>query len=320
MEKLNLPPLLILDFRVSVYILLSYFEGIKENYSKATQQKWLKAAWAIFIHRGFTGLPFTPSTIVIADDAKPYWRSKYLEERGFPAYKGGRKEKGHEWYEVAEAGKDYILDANSNLNYLCFVGYEADDIASALVRIGAPRLNLLYTIDSDWQGLVNDGALKDYSIEELLTTEDLIDSTTVWTSQRHWQPRFRDEAGVRTHTLKRTKVEIDKPPEVWSSKVGKGDKADNLLPNSPIEVIDLLEPPSEFDLLKQKDKFPLIKEVAYSTVINSNFNHLTKAVEWFKHNGFTIPVYGFNQFPLKKVEKSLAILKNKHTIGTEKIK
>ena len=297
----KIAPLTVVDFRVYVYNILHHYQAIDKNYGKKTQQAWLKAAWALHLNRGFTDLPYFEQTVVVVDDHNPYWRTKYLEDRGFPPYKDGRKQKGDDWYKVAEAGKKYILDAKCPFHYLSFPGYEADDVAAALVRVRAPRLIILSTVDSDWSGLVLDSdQYRATNRFEFIKEEYGVEPTVWWVNHAHWTPRFRDEAGVRAWTKKRCRIDIDRPWELWEHKAEEGDKSDNLPPGSPIEVIDLLNPPEEHDILLDKTLSCQVEEVAHSYAANSSKSHILKAQKWFRANGFRIPVVDWNNYLLDR--------------------
>lgn len=293
-------PVVILDYRVVVYNLYYQYTILKNSkFSKKFLDNWLKTSWAIVVNRGPTALPYMENhRVIVVSDSSPYWRSKYLESRGFPEYKGGRPDKTTEWYEVNSAGIAYLSGFKSPIDFIEVPGYEADDIAGALVRLNPGRLIFLHTIDSDWMGLVDDGELKKgISLEELSQRSGKIDPTTIWTSLREWSPRIRDEEGVRAHCLRRMGIEIDKPPELWLEKVQQGDKSDNLIPGSPIEVIDLLNPPEEFDLLNHPIR-SFLEETINNPYPNTSKEHIKKSVELFKKIGQFPPVFGLDQFPI----------------------
>ena len=288
-------PLVVVDFRVFVYNILNEFLPIAENRDNRTQQNWLKAAWALYLNRGFTGLPYCDHTVVIADDSPPYWRNKYVKERGFPEYKGGRREKPDTWYQVKEAGHGYIFSKNSPFLYLSEEGYEADDIAGTLVRMEPKRTIILHTIDTDWLGLVRQTNL-DYNN---LLFESQTETQVLWGNLIKWTPRLRGKKEAVKYVKDKLKTTILQPREIWDVKVKKGDKSDNLIPGSPLEVIDLESPPPEFDLTKDEAKRAKFKEIANSDISNSSLNHLKTAKNWFEKEGFPIPMLDFNIFPIK---------------------
>lgn len=289
-------PLVVVDFRVAVYQIYSEYQFIKANCPPETVKSWLKAAWALKLNRGYTGLPYFPHTVVVVDDSSPYWRNDYLREQGFPEYKGGRPTKTDEWFEVNQAGIDYIHAPNSPLHYLKFERFEADDIASALVRTSPKRLIFLHTIDSDWMGLVKDGCLNaNFSLDEAIK-EPWVDTTVQWVSMGKWTPRFRNVEGVIAHTLKREKTQIANPTQVWDIKAEKGDKSDNLIKGSPLEVINLLNPPPQYDLLNKPQFKTQIVQVANAGTPNSSLKHIKKAHAWFFNAGHRVPLWGYYDF------------------------
>ena len=289
-NNFDIHPMVIIDFRVFTYNILHHYRMIKANYDQQTCLNWLRAAWALNINRGFTGLPYFDHTVVVVDDSNPYWRTEYLNKLGFPLYKDGRKDKDDVWYEVAESGKQYICHAKSPYHYLSFTGYEADDIAAAITRINAPRLILLHTIDSDWSGLIKDGALKSTTLNNLIHCKSPIEPTVVWANQAHWTPRIRDEYGLKTWASARLKVNLDCPTHLWEIKAIQGDRSDNLPPGSPLCVIDLNEPPQEFDILNTPELRVQVEEVAHCYNSNTRQDHLTNSWNWFLENGFGIPL------------------------------
>lgn len=140
------------------------------------------------------------------------------------AYKGGRKFPSK---EVEKCRKVINSVLNSlDITTLGVKGYEADDMAAALVRINKPgEKMLLLTIDSDWLGLVND----DVS----------------WYCMRGFTPpRYRHDIGsINLWASKRLKVKFDKPSDIFEYKAQYGDKSDNMPPNpSLLPYIDLLNP------------------------------------------------------------------------------
>ena len=292
--------LVIVDYRVVVFSLYYQYQTLKaSDLGRVFLDNWLKASWATVLHRGPTALPYIEEQrIVVVSDASPYWKSQYLADRGFPQYKGGRADKTADWYEVNAAGIKYLSSPNCPIDFIEIPSYEADDIAGALVRLNPGRLYLLNTIDSDWQGLVADGELNSgQSIEYLSSDRVNIEPTVVWCNLQKWTPRIRTEEGVREHTLRRMGVQIEKPPEMWEAKTTQGDKSDNLPPGSPIEVISLLSPPPEFDLLNHNIS-PYLKEVANNPNPNNSVTHLHKALNWFEKSGLTPPLFELNKHPL----------------------
>lgn len=169
-----------------------------------------------------------------------YWRHSYLKNTGIK-YKHSRKSKTDYWWHI----KSYLLKTINNYGWksLGVRGYEADDIASLMVRVINNSDHItLGTIDTDWLGMVSDNtdwfSLFDYS----------------------WLPRVKEFIRYRGNisdinkwAKKALKIKSDflVPSDIWSHKSKKGDRSDNLPPNSPIEVINLFNPPPKFDLLSK---------------------------------------------------------------------
>lgn len=290
-------PLQVVDYRVAVYVILDSFKAVHKSYDEKTQESWLKAVWAIMLNRGFTGLPYIPHTCVVVDDSSPYWKAEYVykfwstlgtPEEKIPLYKAGRPSKDQVWYMVNEVGKRYVCAKNSPIFYLSFDSYEADDIAATLVRMNQAlnRRIYLHTIDSDWLGLVN---------EEVH-----------WCGMTHYTPRYRRTPEALAWAKKRLNSVIDTPRQIWDVKQLKGDKSDNLPGGSPLEVIDLLAPPSAFDLTKHLGSSS-IKEALHCPAQSTRLDHLHAALGWMKRQGFQVPLLGINTYPLPAKETTLTL-------------
>jgi 5''-3'' exonuclease, N-terminal resolvase-like domain. len=179
-------PLVINDFMVTCWIVFNFVQGLQHLYSPELLEKITKAAWAIKLNRGPDMLPLHDYRVVVVSDKRfvdkgVYWRGvevlkderieacweEYAEKRGLDmnemalGYKGNRRDKDDNFYQVHQIGWEY-----AQKYFPCFrePGYEADDWAGALyreVRDGTNktlrnRQKLLYTIDRDWSGLVDE--------------------------------------------------------------------------------------------------------------------------------------------------------------------
>lgn len=297
-KKETATPIVVFDLRVAVFNILPYYENIVLYHKKETAKTWLRCAWSLYFNRGFTGAPYFSFTLAVVDDYPPYWRAKYLKERGFPTYKGNRKEKPNLWEKVYQGAIDYITQPMCPYHYLRYPRYEADDIASAITRLSYSyeRDIYLYTIDSDWHGLVNYDYPEDKKIEEIFKKEEK--KKVVWLNMAHWLPRIRGNQQVINHTRKRLKREIKEPRQIWEVKQEQGDKADNLIANSPIEVISLLELPEEHDILKNPEYDLALTRLMEDNKEHNNLEHLEKSQKWFEDEGLSIPMLDYYKFPI----------------------
>lgn len=146
-------------------------------------------------------------------------------------YKGGRKFPEYSFTKLKK--KMYQFAGEQDWTMLASPGYEADDMMAALVQVNQQTGNehyiTLVTVDADLLGLVG--------------------THTDWFCMYGWQPRLRrlNSPELKEWSLRRLKTDISQNPrDIWTVKAKSGDKSDNLPPGSPIEVIDLLEPPSEY--------------------------------------------------------------------------
>lgn len=166
--------------------------------------------------------------VVVCDDYpsdhpnfdKPiYWRHHIV-----PEYKAGRPSKPDNWGDVTKSG----FEAAERLGLpICKEEYfEADDIIAQFVRRRAKnncQSTVIWTVDTDLLQLVSDML------------------PVVWYNSPY-APYFRDVEIAKAYWLKRWKRIIHHPSHIAEDKAEHGDKSDNLLPGSPIGMIDLLSP------------------------------------------------------------------------------
>lgn len=167
-----------------------------------------------------------------------YWRHDYLLPHNI-SYKGGRKEKADGWFRVKGALLELLSVAGGPWKSMEVSGFEADDVAALLARCTPPGdFTTLATIDTDWMGLIVPGKVDWYSIWDYGTHGRAKDFV------RH---RY-DMKSINKWVKHKFRFELNEPRDLWDYKAEKGDRSDNLPAGSPIEVIDLLNPPAEYDL------------------------------------------------------------------------
>lgn len=136
-----------------------------------------------------------------------------------------------------------IVQAEPSWDLLTFPLYEADDIAGALVKMcDGDRYIWLLTIDTDWMGLISD--------------------SVGWFCLYGYNPRVRNS--IETFNIwatSRLKTTFDKPQDIYAYKALHGDRSDGLPVLSPIEVIDLLNPPSDYCLWDIPETRKALQEV-----------------------------------------------------------
>jgi hypothetical protein len=166
-------------------------------------------------------------------------------------YKGGRKQVSELHTNIISIMRMVIKDRGYTM--LGISNYEADDIAAALVRLNAGRsYTWLVTIDTDWLGLVND--------------------SVGWCCQKGYEPRFRDSMKqVNEWSARRLKTSFNAARELWDYKAEVGDKSDNLPAFSPLSVIDLCQPPAEFDILNIPEYSEHLEAVLQSNKDDAHF-------------------------------------------------
>lgn len=143
-------------------------------------------------------------------------------------YKAGRSLPAYKFTKIKKLVYQYLdqLEANQ----MGSSGYEADDMAAAIVQNNTDRGNpyniLLLTVDTDWLGLVN--------------------PSVTWCCMSGFFPTVRDSLEVvNSWTLARLKCTLTTWREIWDVKGDKGDASDNLPASDGqlLPVIDLLNPP-----------------------------------------------------------------------------
>lgn len=265
-------PLVVVDYQVVCYKLLN--STTEEDSDKVKLSRMIAYLMGLPSRQHLYGVWPTFTMVVVNDfkmdlegqfDAKGnqlkgYWRHLY-----YPEYKGGRSVKPPLLHSIRDVGLQYILSPKKDITYLEFEGYEADDIAGAIVKAKrsaqlalqwnsydneereqvkriANRPVILVTVDKDWMQLVGDGVL--------------------WVDTGGYRPPVAYEAEAVEWAYKRHSWLIEHPYEIVELKVAEGDKSDNLPAGADIGLIDLSNPPKDFCLYEQH------KEVFDSLLIN----------------------------------------------------
>jgi hypothetical protein len=271
-------PLVVVDFMVYAWNIFNYLQSIQHLYSPELLSKITKALWALRINRGPDMLPRHDYRIVVVSDKRfedkgAYWRGveimkdermevvweEYCESRGInqgdtaTSYKGNRRQKDDNFYEIVEIGWDY-----ATTYFPCFKeeGYEADDWAGAIYRISRDskgvcrdRQILLSTIDRDWSQLVDES------------------HKVYWANTRYPGPKERiqerlaGEDQVLLHTEIKLKTEIKNPRELAFAKQEIGDLGDNLPAGSPLEYFDLCEPHPKYKIERLPEYADLVQSL-----------------------------------------------------------
>jgi hypothetical protein len=282
-------PLMIYDFRVLSFLILGGVQKLPEPVQVSglgtpednQRVAYIKACWAMVLNRGPNCIDYEPHTAVVVDDNgtnPPYWRREL-----FPAYKGNRGQKPDLFYSVAQIGLDYINSNSSPLHYLTVPGYEADDLAGALVYIKRQHQKLpdgdpaianrpigLYTVDSDWLQLVGNGV--------------------TWYNSGPWEPRVRGASEAIVWAKKRLKVSISRPEQIVDTKMKQGDKSDNLPPGSPRYMIDLMNSHPKYHLKNNEQIWRQLYLVLNDQIPNQTLSHFEKAKNFIMAKGYSLPV------------------------------
>lgn len=185
--------------------------------------------------------------VIWVEDKKPYWRDTF-----YPDYKKNRQDKP-ELFPVIVEVFEKMSQQTKEITSVGFHGYEADDVAAAIVRLHNQdqliadqilHINLV-TVDSDWLGMVF--------------------SKVTWVNTAVHEPRVRKLDDVyewlRGKWSKQSKKKQRMwslpdythftPQQIWEWKAVTGDKADNI-DASAKHVIDLFNPPKVYDILEDR--------------------------------------------------------------------
>lgn len=299
-------PLVINDFMVTCWNVFNFVSDLQHLYSPELLEKVTKAVWAIKLNRGPDMLPRHDYRVVVVSDKRfvdrgVYWRGvevlkderieacweEYAEKKGLDmnemalGYKGNRRDKDDNFYQVHEIGWEYATKY-----FPCFKqeGYEADDWAGALYRevrdgtdtVLRSRQKLLYTIDRDWSGLVDE-------------------SKNIWWANTRYpgpreriQERLAGEDQVILHTQMKLGFDINHPIEIFAAKAEAGELGDNLPPGAPIEYIDLTETHPKY-ILEDCPSWPDFIENVCDPDSNVHEDHYTQSVEALRKIGIACP-------------------------------
>lgn len=298
-------PLVVVDFMVYAWGVFNQIQELQHLYSPELLQKVTKALWALRVNRGPDMLPRHDYRFVVVSDKRyekygAYWRGveilkdermeivweEYCEAKGIShegtttSYKGNRREKDDNFYEVVEIGWEYVTKY-----FPCFKqeGYEADDWAGAVYRVSRDtrgvcreRQILLSTIDRDWSQLV-DESHKIYWA-----------NTRIPGPKERIQERLAGEDQVILHTEVKLGLDIKSPQELAGAKHQIGDSGDNLPPGSPIEYFDLCEPHPKYRIEKLPTYADLVRECNDPSP-NVQNGHFEKAVAALEKIGLKLP-------------------------------
>lgn len=210
---------------------------------KDEEEAYLIASFLWIQQLGFSPYYRNSGTPLIwALDSAPYWRKEI-----FPEYKAHRPR--HSGAVDRAKSVFHSLDLPS----LGVKAYEADDIASLLVRmkLGQELVHIrrvkLLTTDSDWQGLCG----PDVHFWECAGREPVI---------RHPEAIYDWLQGKHEKQTKKAKKLWSLPEgdrfrcnDIWQWKSAVGDRGDNLPQGSDIQLIDLFHPPRDFDLWRCRE-------------------------------------------------------------------
>jgi hypothetical protein len=232
-------------------------------------------------------------------DSKPYWRSEYL-----PSYKQNRLKKDKDGnllldengkpvdYKIPEYNFVYEIFASQEHNKLAMPGFEADDVAGAIVRLwhkqtkrGRFEQIILSTIDSDWAGLV--------------------DNDIVWVCQKDFGQRIRGHFENFTWLWGKYGKQTKKDKQLWfpSSDIGKfhsrmifdwkvavGDKPDNIKAGCEQWMVDLLFPHPDHNLDRDSEFRDKLSDCLRADRVSRSDEECRDVIRYIDATGIKLPI------------------------------
>lgn len=236
---------------------ISYFIATVLDNFNANGDEDMADALLLFVHRRHwltSGFGVTP---IWCMDSKPYWR-RDIE----PEYKANRDHWGS-----LDVG--FVLDRLKRLQLpsLAFEGFEADDVAAAMVKHLSYDHLFLLTTDSDWMGMVQDN----------VTCLSPLHEPRIRTSLEAWAWLRRHHANLSARMRSRYEVPHPdgfNPEEIWRFKSIMGDASDNLPPDTPLCLISLFEPFVSIgkDVLIEKTQHLALSTYSWDPIGAQEFN------------------------------------------------
>lgn len=269
-------PICIIDLRVHLFTILeSYFRhSARLMLNKDLYQNWLLAKWALLLNKPLPWLANQPEKgwfVIVVDDFKgpdgTYWRNEYVLAEGLPRYKGNRNiaDRPEAYYTIHQTVLDYLATPECPIPLFREEGFEADDWAGVAYRQtdGSTPI-FLNTVDNDWLQLTDD------------------EKKIIFACSKFYRPRLRTEYEALMWAKKQGWL-LHSPRQIADKKSVYGDSGDNLMPNSPIGVIDLVLP-SKLPSKKARNKLGKLLKPKYS---NTSEKHAEAAYCWLlKHDLF----------------------------------
>jgi hypothetical protein len=214
------PSTLLIDAGCAAYLVENYLA--RQSPSEDLDQ--LRSGVIQWIDRRLflnTAEPLIPIWLM---DSPPYWRSQWE-----PEYKSNRLPNGISPGKTLKA-----IRAEAKFS-LAISGYEADDLAGAIVRSLPGMRHYLFTSDNDWAGLINDQVM----MVSPLYSPHVRQAIHAWA----WlEKHYRDLPKCRQLLYNMPQPLGFDPREIWRYKARLGDSGDNLPPCTHPGLIDLLQP------------------------------------------------------------------------------
>lgn len=239
MNSTTNPKLVIIDTSAILHQISHLLTTFGDNHESIYDYSYLALQW-------INSLAFCPQwsarresfKVLWACDRKPYWRVDFE-----PEYKGHRGLPPFAFQHVERAFT--TLRTENRLIAMSLTGNEADDVAASVIRL-RNQLSFsqyfLFTVDSDWQGLVADTRITwcdTVGYEPRVRSREEI---YAWLASKHKNQSVRDQL-----LWPLPEKEEFVPQDIWAWKSAVGDASDNLPAGTPRYLIDLFAPPPEYD-------------------------------------------------------------------------
>jgi hypothetical protein len=225
-----------------------------------------------------------PQILWVGDDkTAPYWRHKEywdLLEAGEIIHSAKKQQRGYKGGRNSCPYQQWIAKRLYKATDSWTVpGYEADDLAAAVVKTCTDRQIYLLTIDTDWMQLINE--------------------YTTWVCVKGFHPPIRSletlpvwfQAKLDKESKKvQNQLNSSNPKDIVKWKMLTGDSSDNLPKGTPQHMFDLLEPRPEHRLWDTLD----IPSIVAARQLEVNIDNGALRDDWILSNEghLPTPVYG----------------------------
>jgi len=269
----SIVPICIFDLRVHLFSILEAYNHHSERLmlNAELRKNWFVAKWALLFNKPLPWLANQPAKgwfVIVVDDFKSedgtYWRNDVVLAEGLPRYKGNRNiaDRPESYYTIHKTALAYLASPECPIPLFREQSFEADDWAGVAYRYANGKNPVfLNTVDNDWLQLADDA------------------KQIIFACSKFYKPRLRTEYEALMWAKGKGWL-LSSPRHIADKKAIYGDEGDNLMPNSPIGVIDLIKP----DLEPSKKAQARFAKYLAPKFSNTSEKHAEAAYTWLLRN------------------------------------